>query len=89
MANQNYIYKMVSIPTTIATKKNEKPHQAVSRYLENVVTKYASNGWDFYRVDELTSAEPKGCLSFSDEKFIYRTYNVVTFRREATKEKRM
>ncbi|TCJ98804.1 uncharacterized protein DUF4177 [Volucribacter psittacicida] len=74
-----YKYKMVQVPPNIiADRRNIKT--AAADYLETLVNKYAEQGWEFYRIDQFSTEEKKGCLSGG--KMTMAFYNVVTFRKE-------
>lgn len=76
-----YEYKMVqAAPHIIAQKKNIQT--AAADYLQELVNQYASQGWEFFRVDEFSTEEAAGC--FSGGKTTSKTYKVITFRREKT-----
>ncbi|WP_301097932.1 DUF4177 domain-containing protein [Otariodibacter sp.] len=74
-----YEYKMVqTVSNIIASRK--KIDSAAADYLEELVNRYAMDGWEFFRIDDLTTEESAGCFSFG--KKIYKTHKVITFRRE-------
>jgi hypothetical protein len=75
-----YTYKMVQVPPNIiANKKNITT--AAADYLQNVVNQWADDGWEFYRIDDFSTEESKGC--FSGGQVTRTTYKVITFRKEA------
>ena len=50
-------------------------------YLERLVQDYASQGWEFYRVDTITVVIAPGCLGILfGERAQSRHYYIVTFR---------
>ena len=76
-------YHMVQIPPTIQVARVS--HNDAAHYLEEVVNRFARDGWEFYRVDEIGVTEAPGCLSIlSGGQPQRRSYYVVTFRRPAT-----
>ena len=81
---QRYEYEMVQIPPNI-TVKHALGHEAAF-YLQNVVNRQASQGWEFVRVDTIGVYSPPGCLAglFGGQSTV-RQYYVVTFRRESSR----
>ncbi len=81
----NYQYKMIQIPPTITVSTKEGREQGVAaNYLESVVSKYAVQGWEFYRVDAIGVIEQPGCLAgLLGSKATNLNYYVVTFRKSA------
>lgn len=78
----NYQYKMVQIPPNIAVKAKDYRESEAADYLEELANHYASQGWEFYRVDEVGVVVKPGCLgSLFGRQVEYLTYYVVTFRR--------
>lgn len=79
-----YKYKMVQVPPNISVEmKNHKGNEAAA-YLENVVNKYASQGWEFYRIDSIGVDLKPGCFAaLGGQKAESNLYYVITFRMEA------
>jgi hypothetical protein len=77
------IYKMVQVPPEIIlTKANQKGDEAAA-YLEELVNRYASQGWEFYRIGTFVVSTRPGCLGFLsgvNEESVQRY--VVTFRKQ-------
>ena len=55
-------YKMVQIPPNIAVQMKAHKGNEAAAYLENVVNKYASEGWEFQRVDSIGVQVQPGCM---------------------------
>ncbi|QTM01914.1 DUF4177 domain-containing protein [Mannheimia sp. ZY171111] len=74
-----YEYKMVQVPPNImAVRKNIQT--AAADYLQGVVNEHASEGWEFFRIDDFNTEEKLGCLSGGKTQTYF--YKVITFRRE-------
>lgn len=75
-------YKMIQIPPQISVRQKDIKGQEAALYLERIVNEFASQGWEFQRVDEIGVRENPGCLASifgaRSTKFIYY---VITFRR--------
>ena len=79
-----YKYKMIQIPPNIEVQMKEHKGNEAAYYLENVVNKYASEGWEFYRVDSIGVDLQPGCFGILGGKQAERSlYYVVTFRKAA------
>jgi hypothetical protein len=77
-----YEYKMVQIPTDLAVKMG-KAKNVAAEFMQSVVAEYAVDGWEFYRVDNLTVTEKPGCLAaLGGKKEIFNSLSVISFRRE-------
>ena len=77
-----YEYKMIQVPPHFVTQRKNIA-TAAAEYLQEVVNKYADEGWEFFRIDDFSTEEQKGCLNLlgiGETK--YYTYKVITFRRE-------
>lgn len=82
-----YIYKMVQIPPTISVKEGVKTGQLAAHYLQDVVNRYASEAWEFYRVDEIGIHVEPGCLAaLLGSGPTRQSYYVITFRKPAKQE---
>lgn len=76
-----YEYKMVQVPPSIVIKKESGEGEA-AQYLQAVVNQYASQGWEFYRVDEIGVKVRPGCLAMLlGQREENKLYYVVSFRR--------
>lgn len=77
-------YKMVQIPPNISVElKSHKGNEAAA-YLEKIVNEYASQGWEFYRIDSVGVQLQPGCFdSLFGKKAENNLYYVITFRIEA------
>jgi len=75
----SYEYSTVSFPST----DREIGGQAqIASYLEQLVNGRASEGWEFYRVDQIGILVPPGCLAGLFGKSTEYVYTfVVIFRR--------
>ncbi len=79
----NYQYKMIQIPPNIQITSKQERGQEAAVYLEDVVNKYADDGWEFFRVDTVGVKSEPGCLaSLFGHKAELVSYYVVTFRKE-------
>ena len=77
-------YKMVQVPPNIAVKAKEHRGNEAAVYLEDVVNRYAKDGWDFYRVDSIGVNVQPGCFAaLFGSKAQSASYYVITFRRSA------
>ena len=76
-----YEYKMVQIPRDLSAKVGEGDNLAANM-LQRIVDQNAIDGWEFYRIDNLTILEKPGCLgSLMGQKEIFSSVGVVSFRR--------
>jgi hypothetical protein len=78
-----YTYKMLQIPPNVIVEKKAPRERAAAMYLEEVVSEWAQNGWEFYSVESIGIWENPGCLTalFGAKATITESY-VVVFRRE-------
>lgn len=77
-----YKYKMIQAPPNISVNMRDAKGQEAAKYLEEVVSKYAQNGWEFYRVDSLGVTENPGCLAgLAGQKAVQYLVYVITFRK--------
>ena len=78
-----YRYKMVQIPPNISVEQKGHKGDEAAAYLETVVNKYASQGWEFYRIDSIGVNLNPGCFgSIFGKKEEDVLYYVITFRME-------
>lgn len=76
-----YDYKMVQIPRDLSVKMG-KAEGVAADYLQATINANATNGWEFYRIDNLTVTEKPGCLAgLSGQKEIFHSVGVICFRR--------
>lgn len=76
-----YEYFMVQVPPNIQVKQSSG--QDAAAYLQNVANQYASQGWEFYRVDTVGVMVAPGCLGMlMGGKQSFNEYYVITFRRQ-------
>ncbi|HYE75627.1 MAG TPA: DUF4177 domain-containing protein [Blastocatellia bacterium] len=79
-----YHYKMLQIPPSISVQKKEYRGNEAAGYLQEIVNAEATQGWEFYRVDEIGTWVNPGCLRMLfGQKSVSIPHYVVTFRREA------
>ena len=77
-----YEYKMVQVPHDLAAKSGDVDRGAGANYMQKVVNEHAVDGWEFYRIDNLTVTENAGCLAgLFGNKGVMHSLNVVCFRR--------
>ena len=75
-----YEYFMVQIPPNIQVKQSSG--QDAAAYLQGAVNNYASQGWEFYRVDTIGVVVSPGCLgALLGGQQSSVQYYVMTFRR--------
>jgi len=78
-----YEYKMVQVPPNISVQMKDHKGNEAAKYLEQVVNEYASEGWEFYRIDSIGVQLQPGCMgALSGKKAEERIYYVITFRME-------
>lgn len=76
-------YKMVQIPPNIAVEMKKHKGNEAAAYLEGVVNTYASQGWEFYRIDTIGVALKPGCIGvLTGQKEESSQYYVITFRKQ-------
>lgn len=81
---QQYRYRMVQMPPNIRISAGDSSQGRAAAYLEEVVTEYAEDGWEFYRVDSIGVIVPPGCLLvLLGVPATQKHYHVITFRRPA------
>ena len=78
-----YQYRMVQFtPSVIVTAKEALEPQVAAHYFEGVISYYATNDWEFYRVDTIQVIGTVGCLAaLFGARRTNRTYSVLTFRK--------
>lgn len=78
---ENYDFKMIQLPQTFVLQKDTGKEIAV--YLEKLSQDMGTQGWQFYRIDQVGVAVSPGCLgAMTGVKQTMTYYNVVTFRKE-------
>jgi hypothetical protein len=81
-----YVYKMYQIAPTLEASPGQSTGQLAAGYLEKIVSRFAADGWEFYRVDTLGIEVPPGCLAALFGAGSSRhSYYVITFRKKAEK----
>lgn len=77
----SYQYKAVQLPQNIEVNAQNR-NSAAADLLEKVINTYASQGWEFYRIDTVNTVEPPGCFAalFGGQSTL-RPLNVVIFRK--------
>ncbi|NLU34838.1 MAG: DUF4177 domain-containing protein [Wolinella succinogenes] len=74
---------MVQIPPNIVVEMKKHKGNEAAAYLESVVNKYASEGWEFHRIDSIGVALQPGCFAaLSGKKEEHSLYYVISFRKE-------
>jgi hypothetical protein len=80
-----YQYKMVQLPPVINVHKKEYEGKEAAAYLQEIVNAEATQGWEFYRVDEIGTQVTPGCLGMLfGQKVAFLNHYVVTFRCQAS-----
>lgn len=75
-----YQYKMIQVPPNISVRAKDNKNGIAAQYLESVVNKWASEGWEFQRVDTIGIEEKPGCFAGKSKGVV--NYYVITFRKE-------
>lgn len=76
-------YRMIQIPPTIAVDKKTNHDQIAAEYLQSIVEQNTHDGWTFFRVDSIGTAEQPGCFAaLAGAKVQERIYYVITFVRQ-------
>jgi hypothetical protein len=77
-----YEYFMVQVPPTIQVKQKEFVGNEAAYFLQTAANQYATQGWEFYRVDTVGVVVQPGCLAaLIGQKQTLIDYFVITFRR--------
>jgi len=77
-----YEYKMVQVPRDLSVKMG-KAEGVAARYMQETVNANAVDGWEYYRMDNLTITEKPGCFNaLFGQKEVYHSVGVLCFRRE-------
>jgi hypothetical protein len=77
----NYEYRMVQVPRDLAVKMG-KAEGVAARYMQETIDANTGNGWEYYRMDNLTITENPGCLAaLFGQKEVYHSVGVLCFRR--------
>jgi hypothetical protein len=75
-----YQYKVVQIPATIPVSRGQSGQAGA--YVEQVINGEAQQGWEFYRIDTISTVENPGCLgALLGGKQSYANHCVISFRR--------
>lgn len=76
-----YEYRMVQIPRDLSVRMG-KAEGVAAEYLQKTVNENVGDGWEFYRIDNLTITEKPGCLAgLFGQKEVYHSVGVICFRR--------
>ena len=76
-----YVYKMVQVPPNIEVQAGQERGGEAAEYMNELVSKMAFQGWEFYRIDTLGVVKRPGCLAGLLGVGATRTeYYVVCFR---------
>jgi hypothetical protein len=76
-----YKYKMIQIPSNITVQMKAHKGNEAAAYMEQIVNKWAAEGWEFYRVDSVGVTLQPGCFGGSTGKNAENSvYHVITFR---------
>ncbi len=80
----SYEYNVVPFIGRIRGGKfDERSAAAVAEQLEAVITEHATDGWEFYRIDQVQIEVKPGCLGgLLGQKAAYVLFDEVVFRRE-------
>ena len=79
-----YKYKMVQAPKNLRAQGAASSAGIAEGYLQTIVDQNAVDGWEFYRVDDMTVSNSPGCLGgLMGQKETYTVYNVISFRKDA------
>lgn len=62
-APSEYVYRMVQVPPNIEVQSGQARGSEAAEYLNELVSKMAFQGWEFYRIDTLGVVERPGCLA--------------------------
>lgn len=82
-----YVYRMVQIPPTISVREGVITSQLAAHFLEEVVNRYATESWEFYRIDEIGIHVEAGCLAaLLGVGPSRQSYYVITFRKLAKQD---
>jgi len=77
----NYEYKTIQLPQNVEVTPQTRT-TAAALLIEKVLNTYSEMGWEFYRIDTVTTIEPPGCLAaLFGAKATFQPLNVVIFRR--------
>jgi hypothetical protein len=83
------VYKMKSVEPTISVNQHQDRGDQVAEYLESTVKRWASRGWEFYRLDAFETYLPPGCIgSLLGQPGSSVSHYVATFRRRKSRQER-
>lgn len=83
VANHNvqYEYTMWQVPPNIEVRGRARGQEAAA-YLQHICSQYATQDWEFYRVDTIGVLHSPGCLAaLLGQRSVAVDYYVITFRR--------
>lgn len=76
-----YEYKCVPAPMNLIVKNVSDMEGAVRNY-SDIINKNATNGFEFYSLEQITCTKPAGCLlSLLGRSDTIVTYNMLIFRK--------
>jgi hypothetical protein len=77
-----YEYHMIQAPSNFAFNAKEVQGGEIANYVQEWANRMASDGWEFYRIDNMSMTVAPGCLSaLFGAKHEYVQYSILTFRR--------
>ena len=77
-----YAYRMVQVPPKIVVRRDTGQGEAAT-YMQTVVDQNATQGWEFYRVDQIGVQQSPGCLGLLlGQRQVTTVYYIVSFRRQ-------
>lgn len=80
----NYEYRMIQTPSNLTVQAKGRKGNEAADYLQTVVNRETTEGWEFYRVDSIGVEVQPGCLAgLMGQSTAYSTYHVITFRRQS------
>lgn len=83
VAQPNYEYYMVQIPSNFAAKQGQTVGTEIANYVQEWANKLATQGWEFYRIDSMGMTEVPGCLAgLFGGQANHTQYSIMTFRRQ-------
>lgn len=74
---------MVQIPPNISVDMKDHKGSEAAAYIQDIVNRFAEDGWEFYRIDSVGVSLQPGCLGgLSGQKAQNSIYYVISFRKE-------
>ena len=75
-----FVYRTIPCPPVVRVNNAKQDEQVVRQYAE-WINREATDGWEFYSMENITVEEPSGCLTFWKGNR-QTTYNMMVFRKE-------